>query len=437
VIDVAGIEGVAFAVLVNAKGAPISVSSDLGLESRPSALWNLLGSTPVLLPATDILRVPFGPNHGVRLYVQDDNDSDLDLVMTFTDQLVNNASVTAYVQLQASHVNAENPVIQSVNLIGDGGSFTTPGSVVNITSTGALGDVIVGGPAGIGSITAPSIFGNIKATGGGITGIIQTTGIRIDPITGVQTTVAADLGKTILGTNGAITGVTTISTKSGMSGEIISRGNLISSVSIGGALTGVIAVQGDIGAIQRNSSGNAVIGALGHLSLYGGITVNGSDSGQIIALGNIFGKITVNGSFTGRIGAQGQAVAGLAASRFGILGNVIINNFAAGSAVVSGGVIGDSAGQTTFASSSAKGLLAAKGGINLTKGTHVVPANTFQNAGVQGNVNGPVIDAIFTNNSSALVFDANPGDLQGLALIETDLGGIKVGSTGKLTGTTP
>ncbi len=437
VIDVAGIEGVAFATLLNAKGAPITLTSDLGSETNLSVIWGILGSKPVLLAATDIFRVPFGPNHSVNLYVQDDNDADLDLVMTFTDKILNNASVTAYLQLQPGHLNAENPIIQSVNLIGDGGSFTTPGSVANITSTGALGNVIVGGPNGIGSITAPSIFGNIEATTGAISGIIQTTGIRIDPITGAQTTVNADLGATSLGANGIITGVTVISAKLGMTGEILSRGNLISRVSIGGTFGGVIAAQGDIGAIQRNSNGNAVVSSLGHLSLFGGITIGGGDSGQIIALGNIFGSLSINGVLTGGIAAQGRAVAGLAASRFGILGNVTTNSTAAGSAIVSGGVIGDVTGQTTFFSRGVLGLLAAKGVINLAKGTPITSSNCFQNAGAPGNLNGPVIDAIFTNNSNALVFDINPGDLQGLELIETDLRNIKPGNHGVLTGTIP
>lgn len=437
VINVAGIEGVAFAILVNAQGVAVTVGSDLGSETNINALWSLLGSKPVLLAATDLFRVPFGPGHSVSLYVQDDNDPDLDLVMTFTDKISNNASVTAYVQLQAAHLNSESPVVQSVNLLGDGGSFATPGSVSNITSTGALGSVIVGGLAGIGNITAPSIFGNIQATNGGITGIIQTTGIRIDPITGAQTAVTANLGATILGTSGNITGVTTISSKSGMTGEIICRGNLISTVSIGGSFSGVIAAQGDIGVIQRNLSGNAVVSSLGLLSRYGGINISGNDSGQIIALGNIFGNLTIHASLSGGIAAQGLAVAGLATSRFGILGNVTINSTAAGSNIVSGGVVGDVAGQTTFSTISAKGLLVAKGAINLAKGTVIALANIYQSVGTPGNANGPVIDAIFTNNSSALMFDLNPGDLQGLLLIETDLKNLQAGSNRTLTGTIP
>ncbi len=222
-----------------------------------------------------------------------------------------------------------------------------------------------------------------------------------------------------------------------MTGEILSRGNLISRVSIGGTFGGVIAAQGDIGAIQRNSNGNAVVSSLGHLSLFGGITIGGGDSGQIIALGNIFGSLTIHGLVTGDIAAQGRTIAGLAASRFGILGNVAINSNAAGSNIVSGGVIGDVAGQTTFATGSAKGLLVAKGVINLTKGTVIALANIYQSVGTAGNANGPVIDAIFTNNSSALVFDINPGDLQGLQLIETDLKNLNAGSNRNLGGTIP
>src|SRR5262245_58754920 len=100
------------------------------------------------------------------------------------------------------------------------------------------------GPQGLGSLTAPSIYGNINITRGSITGIVQTTGIRIDALTGEQTEVSADLGRTISSKGKG--GTTTINIAFNLSGQIVSRGNLVSSVTMKGAFTGVIAAQNDI-----------------------------------------------------------------------------------------------------------------------------------------------------------------------------------------------
>ncbi len=64
----------------------------------------------------------------------------------------------------------------------------------HISSTGPLGDLILQSGQGITNVTAPSIFGSIIANGP-ITGTVQTTGVRTDPITGIQSTIAADLGR--------------------------------------------------------------------------------------------------------------------------------------------------------------------------------------------------------------------------------------------------
>ncbi len=431
-IDVAGLQGIAFAILLSAAGKPVVIPGDTGAGT----LWKILGSHPTLVPVTDVFRVPFGENHSVKLYANTDTDQDFDLAMTLTDQLANNASVTALVKMQAVPARTETTIIQSLQLFGDGGSVSTKGSLYNLTSTGALGDVIVNGPAGIGNITAPSIFGSIRANDGGITGTIQTTGIEIDPITGEQTQVSADIGRLLVNQAGKTTGVTTIFSRLSMTGSIICRGNLISSVTANRGFSGVIAVQGDVGAILRDASGRIVSDTAGRLTRYGGITVSGVASGQIIALGNIFGALTVKGAFQGRIAVAGQTVAGLDAGRFGILGSVSLNSMSAGSVVVSGGLIGDAAGKTAFWTSAAKGLLAAKGAVNLAHGVKVPLSNLFQNTGAAGNLNGPVIDAVFTNNSRRLALDNAPGDLRGLALLEQDLLALHV-VNGSLTGPIP
>ncbi|HWC60224.1 MAG TPA: hypothetical protein VHC44_11070, partial [Verrucomicrobiae bacterium] len=369
--------------------------------------------------------------HAVKLYAQSNTNPNLEYVMTLTDQFADDAPITALVQVQPIATASGNPAVQSVNLFGDGGSLDTAFSLANLTSTGSLGNVTVRGSGGLGNVTAPNIIGNISVLKGGITGIIQTTGIRIDPITGTETAVNADLGQ-LLYKNGKVTGVTTISSKLAISGQIISRGDLISSITAGGGFSGVIAAQGNIGAILRDSNGDAITKS-GKLTRFGGISITGNDSGQIIALGNIFGDITVKGQLTGRIAAKGATVSGIDSSRTGILGNIKVKSaFSATAAVVSGGIIGDTAGKTTFSCGAASGYLAANGAINASK--KVSASDIFQNS--QGSANGAMIDAVFTDGSVALQISSGPAGPAALGLIESDLNALQI-SGGSLAGTTP
>jgi len=298
-----------------------------------------------------------------------------------------------------------------------------------------LGDITIRGTAtvGLGNITAPSIFGNINVTRVGITGIIQTTGIRIDPFTGVQSTVNANLGRLVLNPRGQVTGVTSIVSALAITGQIISRGDLISSITTRGAFTGVIAAQGNIGAVLRNNNGAVVTTSAGAMTRYGGITV-GADSGQIIALGNILCNLTIGGALTGRIVAEGASMLGVAATRIGILGSITIKGtLETSAAIISGGSIGDVLNKTFVSWKKATGFLASLGAMNILKGSTIAAANVFANA--QGTANGQAISAIFTNALQALAFDTG-GNLQGLALIRSDLNSLTPG-VGGLGGTTP
>jgi hypothetical protein len=421
-IDVTGIEGLAFAILTNASGTVVSVSSPLG---QGSSLWNLLGSDAVVNPASDAFVVPFNSTEPVRFFVHDNTTLDLEQIMTLTDELNNNLQVTAYVQVTPTTNNSINPLVQSLAFVGSGGSVNCTLSIANITSTGPLGDVTVSGSsgttvnnaAGLGNITAPSIFGSIDVMSAGIYGVIQTT--------------SGDIGQTVVNSSGEITSVTTIVSNGAITGQIISRGNLVSSIQTNGAFSGVIAAQGNIGTIQRDSNGNAVTSSANALTRFGGISISGNDSGQVIALGNVFGNVTVSGAMTGRIAVEGVAVAGLAATRFGILGNVSVTTFALGSAIISGGLAGDSVGGTNVYLGSANGFVAAAGSVTL-RSTTIAAANLLQN---QTGSNLAALDAIFTNSGSSLLFDTG-GTLTGLALIETDLTNIK-DSSGVLSGTVP
>ncbi len=426
-INVAGIEGLAFAILTTALNVPVTLNNSLGSSGNPQVLWNLLGSKPVVNYANDAFVLPFSETHSVVFYAHDNTSLDLELVMTLTDKTADNRPIIAYVKLTPSTVSNINPLVQSLIFTGTGAAVNSRVSIANLSTDGVLGDITVsasggstmGGYAGLGNVTAASIFGGITVSSAGIYGIVQTTN--------------GDLGALVYALNGTVTGVTSIFAQGAISGQIIVRGNLISTVKTNSAFSGVIAAQGDIGVMLRNGGGAPLVSNTGALMRFGGITISGADSGKIITLGNIFGNVAINGAMTGRVAAQGQAIAGLAATRFGILGSVTVNSFAASAAIISGGMIGDAASQTVVTLGSPKGFLAAKGNINLKAGSTIALANVFKN--VSGGANLAAIDSIFTNGSSPLAFDTG-GSLVGLGLIKTDLGNITI-SGGALTGTTP
>jgi hypothetical protein len=241
---------------------------------------------------------------------------------------------------------------------------------------------------------------------------------------------------------GKITGVTYVHASSGgITGKIISRGNLVSFVRSDGGLSGLIAAQGDIGTIQRDANGKAVVGSDAAKSLvrFGGLLINGGLGGQVIALGNAFGDINVNG-VTGRIAVRGQQVAGLDPQRYGILGKLVING-AIGStaAIVSAGVIGDDGvyvgtdsdanGTQLNITGNETGIIAAESDINFGKTGKLTQSGIFENASA---ANKAAIDAIFTQGGTPLTFDSN--GKTGLDLILQDLAALRVGTDGNLTG---
>jgi hypothetical protein len=425
-IDVAGIEGLAFGQITTAAGVTVTVSTPLGSAGNPQSLWNMLGSTPTLNAATDAFVVIFNETQSVRLFARDTTSQEFDLVMTLTDQAVDNMPVTACVKLTPATNNSVHPLVQSVSLAGNGGSINSALSIANITSTGTLGDITItasaGGTvnnaAGLGNITATSIFGSINVTNAGIYGVIQTT--------------SGDIGRTILGSNGLISSVTSIFSNGALTGQIISRGNLISSVKTNSTFSGVIAAQGDIGTIQRNANGSAATSSSHALTRFGGITTGSGNSGKIIALGNVYGDLSFGGTMTGQVAVQGAAVTGLAASRLGILGNITVNSFAAGSAIVSGGLVSDVSGGTNTYLGSPAGFVAALGSVNL-RSTTLSATKLLQNISSGGSL--AALDAIFTNDNLPLTFDTG-GNLQGLTLIENDLANLH-DAGGALGGTIP
>ena len=321
--------------------------------------------------------------------------------------------------------------INQLSIVGDSASITSAIAIANLTSTGPLGSLSLSGNGSssttklsLNNVTAPSILGSINLYGGTLAGTIQTTGVRYDPVTGAASSVPADIGSETI-SSGKVTGVsTTISLAMGSGSRIISRGNLFSATTISGPLAGLIAVQGDIGAA-------AVSGTT--LSRFGGVTIgSGASTGSIVALGNVLGNISIGGSFSGRLAAEGAPIAGLPATRVGILGNVTLSGgLASGGAVISSGLVGDSIGETKLdISGTVAGFVAAVGSVTAST---IPSGHLFQN--LSGS-NAAAIAAIWTNAGVPLGFDVSPGDLTGLGLILQDVTGLAI-TGGGLTGTIP
>jgi hypothetical protein len=382
----------------------------------------LVGTT--LVPATSTYHVPVGGLGKQVLFIDTGGTGFDSRGLLFARQLPNapRGAVTASVVVAAGTSGQ----VQRIDFSGDGGSVQTAMPITQaITGTGPLGDLTLLSTQGlVADVTAPGIVGNIEVTNGPISGTIQTTDAT------------EDLGRVLTDASSNPTGTTTIHTGGAFSGEIISRGNLVSRVVVDGPASGVIAAQGDIGAIRRDSTGRAVLDSQGHLSRLGGLSFGGPFSGQVVALGNLFGDLTVsNSSQDGRVAVKGRPVSGLAASRIGILGNVTIAGATQSGAIISGGLVGDAAGGTTVSASNFNGLIAARGDINFGTFHLGLGGTVLESVAIPlGNPNAAAIDAVFTNNGQPLRFDITGLDLAGLELILQDVREIHVGSNGNLTG---
>ncbi len=121
-VNVAGIEGLAFAVLTTASGTPETVSNPLGSPNNLAALWAVLGSHAALNSATDPFVVQFTVTQSVMVFAHVDTNLDLALVMTLTNSISNNLPITAVVQMVPTANNSIAALVQSVTITGNGAS---------------------------------------------------------------------------------------------------------------------------------------------------------------------------------------------------------------------------------------------------------------------------------------------------------------------------
>jgi len=190
---------------------------------------------------------------------------------------------------------------------------------------------------------------------------------------------------------------------SGFNGTIVSLGNIIGDVVIGGNVNTVI-----------GNPLSGVIAANGSIS--GNLMINGSFGGRAVTLGTLSGNVTIKGGMkSGRVAALG-----------GITGNVsITGGIDSGSALVSGAGISNAPGKTLTVTGSNSGIIAALGSINASS-----PIGGYVFANALNTVNEAAIDAIFATGSSPLapdLFDlASPLDLVFLKQILQRLQKLKV-----------
>ena len=412
---------------------------ETGAAANGNAAGRLLASGTALAQASDTFRVAFAdlPAQQAALFAETTDSGGFDnknLALSIQSLSVANATGsdnivtpnntargagTALVTLTVTYDKKGHPqssVFQSVDIRGDGASINTGQWISGpITSTGPLGDLVLSNTSGTANITAPSIFGSILSAGP-ISGVIQTTGVRVDPITGLTSQIPADFGRLYVSTASGTPQVTTttVSFNGGVAGQIISRNNLVSLISANGGkggLTGLIAAQGDLG---------ATLDIPGQPARLGGIQVSGQLSGQVIVLGAVRGDIILSGGLrSGRLAALS-----------GFLGNLDLGTMDSSSAVVSGGVIGVPASGNvagTAINGTNAGIIAATG--TITFGSSFRDRGyTFNNTGTSAN--GMVISAVFTNNQLPLSFDLSGLDLGGLELIKADILALTVTNQG-------
>jgi hypothetical protein len=381
---------------------------EMGFNSDDDDVARLLASGTQVVQANDTFRVPFAdlPTQQVAMFLAtEDRGGELDdegILFTvqgvtspnaagtgniFSPSNVARGAATALVNVSYTVDSRGRPrdsVVNSVAIRGDGASIRSEQSIRSITSTGPLGDVsIESDGGGATNVSAPSIFGSIDFDDTALTGVIQTTGLRTDPITGATSTVPADLGRVYVGFDwrgGPYLTSTTLHSEGGaLTGQIISRGNLVSQIIADGGIagTGIIAVQGDLGVMVGSTR-------------LGGIVSNGPLSGETIVLGNVVANSTINGGLkTGRVGVYGN-----------ITGNLTINGTIDGrSALVVHGNVGTSAAPALSQNGNILGIVAVEGNLFASKLGSTNKA-LFYGKNLTAGVNKGWIDAVFTQDGS-------------------------------------
>ncbi|MHB1421755.1 MAG: hypothetical protein ACYC3I_00885 [Gemmataceae bacterium] len=468
-IQAASIEGVAFGSYAEEDGRV-----GIGATAQAEDAEDLLARGTMIVQANGTFRVPFADlwTQQVGFFFDSDENpgpgpsghfDNNDIAFTvqgvrtpnatatgniFTPSNVARGAVTALVTITPTvdcHGNPEDSVVQTIDLRGDGASIRTQQYIAGgITSTGPLGDLILESPQGITNVTAPSIFGNILSAGP-ITGTIQTTGLRTDPITGAVSQVAADLGRVyvtwILHGNDVVPVVTTTLVQAngpGLTGQIICGGNLISQVVADGGITGTITVQP---VAWESGAGNlgtlfTYPGPSGTVLNLGGVVSNGPMTGPTVAVppasdtlnintpvqggvittyGSVLGNITINGPMNGptlstsnrsTLNVNATVEGGYITTYGSVIGNITVNGPMNGPEIFNGNN-----------GSSISVLAPVQGGYITTYGSAI------GNITVNGPMNGP---QIFNGNNGSSISVLAPVQGGYITTYDSTVGAITV-----------
>lgn len=312
--------------------------------------------------------------------------------------------------------NPGSGVIDGITVIGqvEGAVQTTTLESAVLSSLAATGTIHLAGDLAD-DVVVEEILGSVRIEGS-LTGTLRTT--------------AGGIGQVEWSDSGEVLRASEFYVGGAVSGAIVSAAGLAGQVEIRGELSGQLAVQGDVGSFTTtNASG---------LARFGTVEIANGLSGQIVVGGNIYSDLTIQGALTGRIAVRGAVVEQLAADQIGILGNLTIHGrMEAGSAIISGGAIGDTRWGTQLSvAEHAGGFIAAKGPIRSAADAKPDPRHTIQQA---TGANAAQIDSVFTHHGQDILFDSHPAgsELGGLELILADLQALTFDpATGRLDGAT-
>ncbi|HWF18132.1 MAG TPA: hypothetical protein VG754_02650, partial [Verrucomicrobiae bacterium] len=99
VIQVGGIEAVAFGTLLGPDGKPVSVQSVVGSHLDPGVLSNLLGNSTAFYSPTDTLRLPSLAGLNSALYVYSSANQLMNYANAFVNQVADEGSLTTFVNI--------------------------------------------------------------------------------------------------------------------------------------------------------------------------------------------------------------------------------------------------------------------------------------------------------------------------------------------------
>jgi hypothetical protein len=297
-----------------------------------------------------------------------------------------------------------------------------------ITSTGPLGDVRARTTA---NIMATSMFGTLDLDGGPLSGMFQTTGVHVDPITGVTTYEnPGDVGRLFVTYdskgNGFFATTFVRAGGSGLTGQMLVRGDLISQVAVSGGISGLLAIEGNVGV--------GVIEGATVKRLGGILSSSGELSGQIIVFDSVEGGRTKKkGKVIGDIFIAGGIRNGGRLAVQGDIDSLIVNGrIDSSSAMVVGGSI------NSLVVGDVEGIMAVNGAIDSLKIGKTDKAQFYGQKladSVQPSPSAAAVDAVFLRDQidgGVSSFDDNDLDLFYLSLVRDRLNRLSA-SNGQLS----